>query len=183
MSDVLTRGKIERGFRDGTAPTWIPAYKNRARKAVKLAVASGRLKKPLICEHCCIPQSLDGHHAWGYARENWLKVQWLCQVCHRVAEKQGFLTDPPLLPLPENQRGLKSDLYSDIASKTGRINRPSRARTVRYAVYEQRVDRRVHFLGVVPAVSPEDAIAVARRYAMRGPGVYLSARKLQVTKG
>lgn len=53
--------------------------KMRARSAVATAIAAGRLVR-LPC--ACGETRTEGHHFLGYARENWLKVKWLCRSCH-----------------------------------------------------------------------------------------------------
>ena len=53
--------------------------------------------------------------------------------------------------------------------------------TTRFVVCEER-DRKMIFLGVAPAASPEQAIAIIRRYAMRGDDVRMDAKPLKVTK-
>lgn len=53
-----------------------------ARYKVMLAVASGKLIKPELCEECGFPtrpERLHGHHE-DYARP--LDVLWLCDLCH-----------------------------------------------------------------------------------------------------
>ncbi len=55
------------------------AEKKRAHSAVKRALKSGRLIRPLRCERCpnvCKPQA---HHA-DYSKP--LEVEWLCTTCH-----------------------------------------------------------------------------------------------------
>ncbi len=61
---------------------------HRAREKVRLAVKSGRLFRPLICEDCFEeprPRSdgrsgIHAHHHLGY--EHPLDVRWLCARCH-----------------------------------------------------------------------------------------------------
>jgi len=60
--------------------------RGRARRMVRNAVGSGRLAKPLHCEHCGreTPRAeLHGHHE-DYSRP--LDVRWLCRVCHHLLD-------------------------------------------------------------------------------------------------
>jgi hypothetical protein len=52
-----------------------------ARKAVAIALSSGRLEKPTRCERCDNKAELHGHHA-DY--EQPLEVEWLCHWCHHA---------------------------------------------------------------------------------------------------
>jgi hypothetical protein len=51
------------------------------------AVARAKRKGILVPEPCevCGAKRVHGHHYLGYARENWLKVQWLCASHHEQA--------------------------------------------------------------------------------------------------
>lgn len=54
--------------------------KNEAKKAVYIAVRSGELVKPSICEMCDRPHwKIDGHHE-DYSKP--LEVIWVCPPCH-----------------------------------------------------------------------------------------------------
>lgn len=54
-----------------------------ARKAVEYAVSQGQLVRPETCEWCGVSgRVIDGHHP-SYAREDRLKVNWICRSCHR----------------------------------------------------------------------------------------------------
>lgn len=63
---------------------------HRAKCAVKEAVARGSLRVPETCEVCGKNPGrgkdgrrlIQGHHYKGYAKENFLDVQWLCVQCH-----------------------------------------------------------------------------------------------------
>ncbi len=61
--------------------------KSLAHKAVSRAIRLKKLKKE-NCEVCGTNIKIEGHHYKGYAPENWLKVQWLCQPHHRQVELQ-----------------------------------------------------------------------------------------------
>ena len=56
--------------------------KVKARYAVNLALYYNLIQKPSTCQKCGISDKLQAHHA-SYAREDWLKVEWLCVPCHR----------------------------------------------------------------------------------------------------
>lgn len=64
--------------------------KARARRAITVAVAQGRLTKPDACEKCQAPADdpadLHGHHD-DYSRP--LDVRWLCRGCHAAAHRAG----------------------------------------------------------------------------------------------
>jgi hypothetical protein len=69
--------------------------KDRARKELNNAVCEGKIVKPETCEECgARPQrhKLHGHHE-DYTK--FLKVEWLCRVCH---EKRHTI---PWVDLPE----------------------------------------------------------------------------------
>lgn len=51
-----------------------------AHKAVAIAVSSGRLVKPELCEDCGENRRLYAHHE-DYSKP--LDVNWLCSSCHR----------------------------------------------------------------------------------------------------
>lgn len=54
--------------------------KRQASSAVQVLIRRGLMVR-LPCKVCKNPET-DGHHYKGYAKENWLKVQWLCDKCH-----------------------------------------------------------------------------------------------------
>lgn len=60
--------------------------KEAARNALKKAVNSGKLIRPIGCESCGRKAPIEAHHHRGYGQEHWLDVQWLCPPCHRTAE-------------------------------------------------------------------------------------------------
>lgn len=55
--------------------------KNIARRAVKRAVDSGKIIKPLCCTSCGSQGRIEAHHH-DYSKP--LDVQWLCFACHRI---------------------------------------------------------------------------------------------------
>lgn len=56
--------------------------KTAARKAVEMAVRNGSLiREPCVV---CSAKLAHAHHEYGYERENWLKVVWLCQPHHTM---------------------------------------------------------------------------------------------------
>lgn len=64
--------------------------KEAARRAVTVAVATGRIEKPTSCQDCgeevSEPRLLHGHHHRGYSLRHWYDVRWLCVPCHVRAE-------------------------------------------------------------------------------------------------
>ncbi len=62
---------------------------NKARAAVGIAVRSGRLTKPKLCESCNDQAELEGHHT-DYNQP--LLVRWLCKSCH--ADEHSKLDQP-----------------------------------------------------------------------------------------
>ena len=71
-------------FASKQAWRYLMAYDNRAHSAVAAAIQSGQLTVPAACERCKNKDvRLSAHHHKGYARKNWLAVQWLCNRCHR----------------------------------------------------------------------------------------------------
>ena len=55
--------------------------KYRAHCAVNNAVRDGKISKPSSCEGCGKSGRIHGHHH-SYERDSWLKVRWLCSLCH-----------------------------------------------------------------------------------------------------
>lgn len=71
-----------------------------ARAAVAQAIRSGKLIRPERCVACGKTpppkigavrtyHGLEADHHLGYAKENWLKVQWLCSQCHSDKDNRG----------------------------------------------------------------------------------------------
>jgi len=59
--------------------------RHAAYEAVKNALQTGKLIKPITCEGCGIHGCrLEAHHPKGYAKPSQLIVEWLCKSCHRV---------------------------------------------------------------------------------------------------
>ena len=62
----------------------------KAKVYVQRAVRSGKLHKPSLCPECRVPgRTVEGHHHFGYARENWLEVVWRCRSCHKLLHTRG----------------------------------------------------------------------------------------------
>ena len=59
--------------------------KRRAKQSVKYALRSGRLVRPDTCSRCGTPCKPHGHHD-DYSKR--LEVEWLCAVCHPIADKE-----------------------------------------------------------------------------------------------
>jgi len=57
-----------------------------ARHSVGMALLSGKLTRPTICQHCGGHGPIEAHHHRGYDRKYWRDVAWLCRACHRTAE-------------------------------------------------------------------------------------------------
>ena len=74
-----------------------------------------------------------------------------------------------------------SNVHPHYQGRNGPDIRTPRGPSRRYVVCEER-NRRMTFLGIAPASSPEEAIATIRRYAMRGDDVRMDAKPLKVTK-
>lgn len=62
-----------------------------ARRAVRLAVKSGRLVRQPCWE--CGATKVEGHHLFGYEPEFALEVQWLCRNHHLDAHRGPNLVD------------------------------------------------------------------------------------------
>lgn len=71
--------------RDGEAAD--RRYKHAiARALLRVAVAHGRVTKPVACEHCRgEPELLHGHHT-DYNKP--IDVVWLCQPCHAAEHRR-----------------------------------------------------------------------------------------------
>ena len=62
--------------------------KNDARNKLRVAVFSGRIRKPNRCQNCRARKPLEGHHHHGYAR--WDLVRWLCRTCHTKEHRKAI---------------------------------------------------------------------------------------------
>lgn len=62
--------------------------KRNAAAAVNNAIQSGGMIRPNECSRCGSKKEIEAHH-WGYEKENWLDVAWLCRKCHRESHKKG----------------------------------------------------------------------------------------------
>jgi hypothetical protein len=57
--------------------------KRSAHQAVTAAIRKGKLVRPDSCSRCGKRgKRIEAHHFAGYAKENKLKIQWLCSSCH-----------------------------------------------------------------------------------------------------
>lgn len=54
----------------------------RAGKAVRLAVKSGKMKPVSDCRCQCGSRATEYHHTKGYERKQWLTVVPICKSCH-----------------------------------------------------------------------------------------------------
>lgn len=71
--------------------------KKEARAAINAGVRYGFLARPKECQHPgkYSPKcggAIEAHHFMGYERENWLKVEWLCVMCHKAADSKQDTT-------------------------------------------------------------------------------------------
>ena len=60
-------------------------HRERARRAVRRAIRSGRLVRPMRCQRCGKAASVDAHHRSGYEAASALDVAFLCHDCHTRA--------------------------------------------------------------------------------------------------
>lgn len=97
---------------------------------------------------------------------------------------------PALRQVTEPAKGLSTtpaanashlSVHRDFQRSSCRNKQTFEGPTKRFVVCEER-NRRMTFLGIAPATSPEEAIAIVRRYAMRGADVRMSARPFKITK-
>jgi len=56
-----------------------------AHRAVENALQTGKLIRPDVCQRCGKTCKPEAHHA-SYAKEDRLKVEWLCRLCHGSAD-------------------------------------------------------------------------------------------------
>lgn len=77
--DCTARRGVEAARKRQLTPT--ARAKRAARDAVREALKSGRLVRPVYCACCGKPGRLVAHHA-SYAREDRLRVVWLLPRCH-----------------------------------------------------------------------------------------------------
>lgn len=67
--------------------------RQKARDAVKYAISKGELIRE-DCRLCASSNDVQAHHHFGYEKENWLNVIWLCRTCHnKVHGKRGGLKE------------------------------------------------------------------------------------------
>lgn len=78
--------------------------KGVARRAVKQALESGLLFRSERCYRCRKETTTEAHHHRGYEERNWLRVLWLCRLCHRGAHAAEQRGEPYsfVLPIAEN---------------------------------------------------------------------------------
>lgn len=69
--------------------------KRKARYTILNAIRDGKIIRPNNCERCGIEDwgvkrtMIEANHYLGYEPENWLKVEWICTNCHKLAD--GFI--------------------------------------------------------------------------------------------
>jgi len=61
--------------------------KQQARKAVVMAIKSGKLLRPTTCSKCHVSCTPEGHHD-SYEKEHQLNVTWLCKQCHEAHHRK-----------------------------------------------------------------------------------------------
>jgi hypothetical protein len=83
--------------------------KNRAHRAVAVAIDIGRLTPPLRCENCGGVPPLTAHHHKGYEPNHRLDVIWLCGNCHRAAHMNVKHAQPRPIRTKEELLRLRSE--------------------------------------------------------------------------
>lgn len=58
----------------------------KARNTVNHAIRDGILIRPTRCDSCNKGGNIQAHHE-SYEEDKWLVVDWLCEECHREADK------------------------------------------------------------------------------------------------
>lgn len=58
---------------------WEQHYKPTAKEIARTAYRQGKLQKPLCCEKCGEPKTLERHHP-DYTKP--MLVMWVCRKCH-----------------------------------------------------------------------------------------------------
>jgi hypothetical protein len=70
--------------------------KQKARAALRNAVAAGKITKPKKCSACGVKATVHGHHE-DYSKP--FEVEWLCSVCHglrhRIAARAALAPAQP----------------------------------------------------------------------------------------
>ncbi len=56
----------------------------RAKWAVDRASRGGKIRRSVFCEFCGLPAKTEAHHT-DYNKL--LKVDWLCDTCHKITHK------------------------------------------------------------------------------------------------
>jgi len=79
----------------------------RAMSIVHIAVKSGKIIKPILCERCNETKRLYAHHK-DYSKP--LEVLWLCASCHKITHQIDPPVDTPYIP----RRGSKPIDKEDI---------------------------------------------------------------------
>ena len=62
--------------------------KLKAKRALKYAIAAGKIRRSVFCENCGLPAKTEGHHP-DYNKP--LEVEWLCRLCHIKLHKNLVL--------------------------------------------------------------------------------------------
>jgi hypothetical protein len=57
-------------------------------REIRKAIKDGILIRPETCSLCSlVKKKIEGHHRWGYEKENLLRVVWVCRSCHDFYHK------------------------------------------------------------------------------------------------
>ena len=67
---------------------WHYELQKEAYLAVRYALWTRQLRRPMVCTKCCRAGKIIAHHYKGYASEHRLDIQWLCQQCHLLAHSR-----------------------------------------------------------------------------------------------
>ena len=78
--------------------------KFRARNKVRYAVRKNIIQKSKICNDCGYRTTqLQAHHTHGYSGENALKVEWLCNKCHKSKHSPAYCYEDRLVETYRNK--------------------------------------------------------------------------------
>jgi hypothetical protein len=79
---------------------WTAKYPERRQAAIHVmhALRDGKLKRGSRCERCAREGRIEGHHR-DYSKP--LEVEWLCPVCHEVADEERRCAEALNTVLPE----------------------------------------------------------------------------------
>ncbi len=87
VREIARRSRVKRYRED-----WQTRLRDRSNRTLERAVKAGVIAKE-DCERCG-KRKTQAHHD-SYLREDWLKVRWLCRLCHAAWHRENRPVFPP----------------------------------------------------------------------------------------